>query len=227
MLYTRADHPRATLILAHGSAVAMDHPIMASLAERLAARGLNVVRFNFPYMAESVARGTKRPPPAADRLINPYEEVIAALDQDVCAVPLLVGGKSLGGRVASLLAAERTRAIDTTLAGTARSQFEGPPLRGVICFGYPFHPPRKPEVLRTAHLASISCPVLIVQGTHDPFGTRDEVATYTLAPTVSISWIETGDHDLKPLKSSGLSHDEALDAAADAAATFLPTLPAG
>ncbi len=92
----------------------------------------------------------------------------------------------MGGRVASMLADE--------LHAEAR-------VSGLVCLGYPFHPPGKPEQLRTAHLEGLKTPALICQGTRDPFGGKDEVPSYPLAPSIEIVWLEDGDHDLKPRKS--------------------------
>jgi predicted alpha/beta-hydrolase family hydrolase len=104
--------------------------------------------------------------------------------------PLFVGGKSMGGRVASLLVDE--------LAATAG-------VRGCLCLGYPFHPPGKPLTLRTEHLAELQAPTLILQGERDPFGKREEVESYGLSPQVQVGWIASGDHSFKPTKASGLS----------------------
>ena len=118
---------------------------------------------------------------------------------------LAIGGKSLGGRMASMLADE---------AGA----------RGLVCLGYPFHPPRQPERLRTAHLEAIRTPTLIVQGTRDPFGVPDDVAGYRLSPAIRIRWIEGGDHDLRPPGRSGRSQAENLREACDEVARFLAEL---
>jgi hypothetical protein len=107
--------------------------------------------------------------------------------------PLFIGGKSMGGRVASLIA------DDVNAQGR---------VRGLVCLGYPFHPPGKPDVLRTAHLQCLACPALIVQGERDPFGTRDEVATYTLSNAITLEWLPDANHDFKPRAKSGVTHDE-------------------
>jgi predicted alpha/beta-hydrolase family hydrolase len=94
-------------------------------------------------------------------------------------------------------------------------------IRGLVCLGYPFHPPEKPEQLRTAHLRELRIPTLICQGTRDPFGTRDEVPGYDLSPAIEVHWLEDGDHDLRPRKAiSGRSYAENLTEAADAVAAF-------
>jgi hypothetical protein len=197
-----ADGP--VLALAHGAGVGMDSPFMTGMAERLAARGVRVARFEFGYMAERRRDGKKRPPPAQRTLLAEFRAVVDALGGPG---GVFVGGKSMGGRMASLLAAEQERA--------------GQPVAGVVALGYPFHPPGKPEKLRTDHLQALATPMLVCQGERDPFGTAQEVPDYRLAASVRITWLADGDHDLKPRKASGTSQDANWTAAADAAAAFL------
>ncbi|MEZ2744835.1 alpha/beta family hydrolase [Halopseudomonas bauzanensis] len=189
--------PRATLLLAHGAGAPMDSEYMNRLAEALAVRGIQALRFEFPYMAARREVGGKRPPNPMPVLQDSFREHYRAAPQ-----PLYIGGKSMGGRVASLLADELQPA-------------------GLICFGYPFHPPGKPEKTRTAHLAELQTSGLILQGTRDPFGKPDEVAGYGLSEQLQVSWLDTGDHDLKPLKSSGLTQADLIDQAAERAAAFM------
>ncbi|MEN9708269.1 MAG: hypothetical protein RIQ68_677 [Pseudomonadota bacterium] len=172
------DSAETTLLLAHGAGGAMDSPAMQALAEAFAAEGLRVARFEFSYMAAR-RQGTRKPPPKAETLIPEYRTAIDALG---ARGRFIIGGKSMGGRIASMIA-------DETQAD------------GLLCIGYPFHPVGKPEQLRTAHLKHLLKPTLIAQGTRDPFGTRDEVATYELSPAIQILWMEDGDHDLRPRKS--------------------------
>lgn len=171
-----------TLLLAHGAGAAMDSPSMTALARAFCALGLRTARFEFPYMAAR-RQGVRRPPPRAETLVPDYREAVTAL---AAPGPLVIGGKSMGGRVASLAA--------DGLRDEGR-------IAGLLCLGYPFHPPEKPAQLRTAHLAGLRTPTLIVQGTRDPFGTRAEVETYALSDRIEILWLEDGDHDLKPRKS--------------------------
>lgn len=186
-----------TFVLAHGAGAAMDSRGMTDVASRLAARGIRVVRFEFAYMAARRV-GVRRPPPRADTLLDEYRSVLA----EVGARPV-IGGRSMGGRVASMLA------DDADVAGLA-------------CLSYPWHPPAKPDQPRTAHLEHLRTPTLIVQGTRDPFGTPEEVAGYALSPAVELLWLEDGDHDLRPRKAvSGFTHAQHLDAAADAVAAFV------
>jgi predicted alpha/beta-hydrolase family hydrolase len=118
---------------------------------------------------------------------------------------LFIGGKSMGGRVATLIADDL---------------FREHRIAGCVCLGYPFHPPKKPDDLRTAHLQRLTCPTLIVQGERDPFGTESEVEHYGLSSTITLHWATDGDHDLAPRKSSGATHESNLEAAADAIARF-------
>ena len=123
--------------------------------------------------------------------------------------PPLIGGKSMGGRVASLLADE--------LHAAGR-------IAGLVCLGYPFHPPNKPDQLRTAHLQRLACPALVVQGERDPFGSRAEVEAMRLSPTIRFHWVGDGDHDLGPRGGSGYTRAGNLAAAADAVAAFAKSL---
>ncbi len=189
-------------MLAHGAGAPMDTPFMTAMAEGLAGEGLRVARFEFPYMAERRSSGRRRPPDREPALLGAWHAAIAALGNPS---NLVIGGKSMGGRMASMVADE---------AGVA----------GLLCLGYPFHPPGKPEKLRTAHLEKLRTPTLIVQGTRDPLGTRDDVAVYRLAKTIRLHWAEDGDHDLKPRKASGRTHAEALAEAVAAAVQFIAKL---
>jgi predicted alpha/beta-hydrolase family hydrolase len=189
---------RITILLAHGAGAPMDSASMAAAAAALAGAGFRVARFEFGYMAARRS-GQRKPPPRAETLIPEYRAAVDALG---AAGPLVIGGKSMGGRVASMAADE--------LHAAGR-------IAGLLCLGYPFHPPGKPAQLRTAHLAGLATPALICQGTRDEFGTRDEVSGYVLSDRIEILWLEDGDHDLKPRKRiSGLT-----------AADHLRTLAAG
>lgn len=198
---------RTTVLFAHGAGAAMDTVWMSTVAGMLAQRGLRVARFEFSYMAARRTGGARKPPGKAETFMPEYQAAIAALD---CDGPLIIGGKSMGGRVASLIA-ERQR--------------EEGRICGLLCLGFPFHAPGKPEQVRSAHLAATRCPTLICQGTRDPFGTRDEVETYALSPAVSLFWAEDGDHDLKPRKRlTGKSLEDHLNAVADRVAAWAEDL---
>jgi predicted alpha/beta-hydrolase family hydrolase len=198
----------ATLLLAHGAGAPMDSPAMTAIARALAAEGLRVARFEFPYMAAR-RHGARRPPPRAETLVESYREAVAAL---AIEGPLVIGGKSMGGRVAALVADE----LHVT-GGAA----------GLLCIGYPFHPPANPRKLRTAHLETLAMPTLIVQGTRDPFGTRAEVEGYLISPSIEILWLGDGDHDLKPRKSvSGFTIADHLATMAGAVAGWVARITA-
>lgn len=192
---------RATLILAHGAGAPMDSAFMQQMAQNLAARGVAVLRFEFEYMAARRLDGKKRPPNPQARLLEQWRAVHAEVRQQV-AGPLAIGGKSMGGRMASLLADEL--AVDA-----------------LVCLGYPFYAVGKPDKPRVAHLAELRTPTLIVQGERDALGNRQAVSGYPLSAAIRLHWLSAADHDLKPLKSSGFSHDRHLAAAADAVAEFL------
>jgi predicted alpha/beta-hydrolase family hydrolase len=172
------------------------------VAAGLAERGLRVARFEFPYMRKRREGGARGAPDREPVLRAAWREAIGALGG---GPRLVIGGKSLGGRIASLVADE---------VGA----------RGLVCLGYPFHPPGRPEKLRTAHLAGLKTPALIVQGTRDPFGTPVELPGWSLSPAIRLAWIEDGDHDLRPRKSSGRTHAQNLGAALDAVAEFVARL---
>lgn len=173
-----------TVVLAHGAGAPMDSDFMNHVAAGLAEQ-VAVVRFEFPYMHRRRTTGKRAGPGSALRLLDFYRDVIATLGDPG---RLIIGGKSMGGRIASMIADD---------CGVA----------GLICLGYPFHPAGKPDRLRTAHLAALATPALILQGERDPMGRREEVAGYTLSPAITVSWLPDGDHSLKPRKASG--HTEA------------------
>ncbi len=181
LIYDGPESAPLTVALAHGAGAGMDSPFLVFFAAGLADAGYRVARFEFPYMAARRTGGPRRPPDRTDVLSAAWRDVIAALASPVRAV---IGGKSLGGRIASLVADE---------AGVT----------GLVCLGYPFHPPGQPKRTRVAHLQHLRTPTLILQGTRDPFGTRDDVARYALAPAISLRWIEDGDHGFRPRAASG------------------------
>ena len=185
----------------------MTAPFLEAFADLMAARGVQVTRFNFPYMAAFQSDGRRRPPPRMSTLCAAYREVVQHLAQARPAdAPIFIGGKSMGGRVATMIADEL---------------FAFGACVGVVCLGYPFHPKGKPEKLRTAHLKTIRAPVLIVQGERDGLGNREEIAGYNLGESVSVDWAKDGDHDLKPRQKSGVTLDDNLTFAADAVAAWL------
>lgn len=189
----------ATLVLAHGAGAAMDSPFMNSIAAGLAAVGIRVGRFEFPYMDRRRQDGRRRPPDRAPVLLDCWHQAI------VCAGPrdrLFIGGKSMGGRMASLIADEAA-------------------VRGLVCLGYPFHPSGRPDRLRTDHLKTIRTPTLICQGERDPMGNRTEVVHYPLSEAIQFCWLPDGDHGFKPRKASGTTENANIQAAVSVIANFV------
>lgn len=184
-----------TLILAHGAGGAMDSEFMNVVCAGIAAGGVQVLRFEFPYMAQRRETGKNRPPDREPILLETWREAVRSIESK----RLFIGGKSMGGRMASMVADELEVA-------------------GLVCLGYPFHPPGKPEKLRTAHLEGLRTRALIVQGTNDAFGTGDDVAGYSLSPAIEFHWIERGNHDLR---AAGQPKRQGWDEAVAATLAFL------
>ncbi len=175
------------IVLAHGAGAPADSPFLESVASGVAAAGIAVARFEFPYM-RARRSGGRGAPDRAPVLRDAWRQVIDRLGG---GARLLVGGKSMGGRIAADIADEVSA-------------------RGLVCLGFPFHPPRQPAKLRTTALAKLVTPTLIVQGTRDVFGTRDEVSSYALSPALRVHWIEDGDHSFAARRSSGRTTQQNL-----------------
>lgn len=196
------------LVLAHGAGAPADSPFMEGLAQALEVNGISTVRFEFPYMQKRREDGRKRPPDRQPRLLECFSEVVDQVRREVnddC--PVLVGGKSMGGRMASVLASERSD------------------LAGVVGFGYPFHPPGRRDKWRTEHFASLHCPMLVVQGTRDPFGKFEELAGYPETwDRVRVEWLTGGNHDFQPLARQQSSQSALIADAARQAKAFVDEL---
>lgn len=169
-LYDGPENAKHVFLFAHGAGAPMTHPFMAAVAKGMGEGGVRVVRFNFPYM-----EAKKKVPDRQPVLLDAWRR---AIDEHGGGAGVLIGGKSMGGRMASMVADEMG-------------------VRGLVCFGYPFHPPGRPDKLRVAHLEELRTRAVIIQGTRDTFGTREEVAAYRLSPSIRLCWIEKGDHSLK------------------------------
>jgi len=191
-----------TVLLAHGAGAGMDHPFMATIASGLGGLGWRVLRFEFGYMQQRRLTGKKRGPDTPRKLEACLRSAVAAAGP---ADRLVLAGKSMGGRVASMFADELG-------------------VRGLVCLGYPFHPPGKPEKLRTAHLLELHTPALFLQGERDPFGTREQVPGYGLPASIELAWVPDGEHSLKPRKRSGHTEDGNLAFAVQSADRFLRAL---
>ncbi len=209
-LWTRPAGPEiGTVLLAHGSGAPMDSPFLERMAKALADVGFAVARFEFAYMAKRRVEPKKPLPPAAEKLVAEYRYAIRQLlATEGLSQPLLIGGKSLGGRVAVMTGATELDAPDLG------------PIAGVVCFGYPFHPTGDPGKLRLAPLGDCKLPLLICQGDRDDFGNRTEVEDMDLPPAIKIVWIEDGSHDFGPRGQSAATLSGNITAAAEATAGF-------
>jgi len=191
------DNANTTILLAHGAGAPMDSGAMNGLADALCLQNFKIARFEFDYMAERRHSTKRAPPPKAEKLIPEYR---AAIEQLAASGPLIIGGKSMGGRVASMIGDEF---------------YAQRKIIGLLCLGYPFHPTKQPLKLRTAHLENLKIPTLICQGSRDPFGSLEEVAHYTLSNAIELFWLNDGDHAFTPRKSlTGLSLNDHLSSIA-------------
>lgn len=198
-----------TILLAHGAGAPMDSNSMTAATAALVAIGFRAARFEFDYMASRRTSVSRKPPPKAEKLIPEYRSAIESLDVQG---PLIIGGKSMGGCVASMIA------DDFHTSGK---------IVGLLCLGYPFHPPGKPFSLRTQHLETIQTPPLICQGTRDEFGNATDVSNYALSDRIDVFWLEDGDHDLRPRKTvSGFTVSDHLASMATAVKRWTETLDA-
>jgi uncharacterized protein len=201
------DVDRAVL-LAHGAGADMRTAALTSLADALADAEIPSLRFDFPYKAAG-RRAPDRPPVLAASARDAAREL--ARRTKLPAERLVLGGRSMGGRICSMVVADEEDPL---------------PALGLVLLGYPLHPPGKPESSRVEHFPRLHSPCLFVSGTRDSFGTPDELqrAARRIEGPVTWHWIESADHGFKPLKSSGLSVEQALAGAADAGVTFVRAL---
>ncbi|MEZ8348961.1 alpha/beta fold hydrolase [Vibrio splendidus] len=191
------DNP-ITFVFAHGAGAGMDHEFMQSVAKGLAFKGIRVIRFNFPYMIKRAEDGKRRPPDRAPKLLEAYQDIIEQCDAD----KLVIGGKSMGGRMASHLSE-----VDKVAA--------------MACLGFPFHPPGKPEKYKGEHLAELQKPCLILQGERDTFGKREEFTDFDLSDSIRVEFIPDGDHSFKPRKSSGYTEQQNIALTVEKLSAFI------
>lgn len=205
-----ANAPVTCLILGHGAGAGKEHEFMQDMANELVAQNISTVLFNFPYMQTIKATGKRRPPDKADKLMSHFTAVIETCSKDNSALhnlPVFIGGKSMGGRMATMV-------------------YEGiSNVKGAIALGYPFHPPGKPEKTRTEHLLTAAKPLLIIQGERDTFGTKSEIESgeenYALSSIIECVFLEDGDHSFKPRKASGKTQQAHIVKAAELTAAFI------
>jgi len=205
----KVDTPIAQIIFAHGAGADMQHEFMAQVSTLLNKANINVVRFNFPFMDKRIALGKRYPPDRMPKLIDCYKRVINNLsvnDRDQAVLPLFIGGKSMGSRVAATIAADDDIAML---------------IEGVFCIGYPFHPTKKPEKLRLEPLQNTQKPVLILQGDRDTLGSQVEIEQYEISPLCHTVFLSDGDHSLKPRVKSGFTHQQHIETAVRAIVKFI------
>lgn len=178
---------RHAVVLAHGAGENWDSTFLTYFATGLQSLRVRVIRFAFPYMEERGTTGRRRPPDREPVLRQAWSEVLQQVPQE----HVVIGGKSLGGRIASLIADEHR--VD-----------------GLVCLGYPFHPTGQPDKLRTEHLAHLQTPTLIIQGEQDPFGSREEVVGYELSSAIRLHWVPDGDHSYHVKRGSERDLDQNL-----------------
>ena len=190
-------------VFAHGAGQGMDAPFMDDIAEGVAQAGFHALRFEFPYMATARAQGKRKPPDRMPKLLSAWSDVVLLVENEGWRrEQIVIGGKSMGGRMASLIADEQAVA-------------------GLICLGYPFHPPGKPDNPRVAHLEGLNTPALICQGARDTFGTQEDVKGYSLSHQIELCWLNDGDHGFKPRKKSGLTLEDNIATAVAAMVGFM------
>ena len=204
-LISEVKTPIAQLVLAHGAGAGMNSDFMALAAKLFAQQHIQVTRFDFEYMQKAVALDRRQPPDRMPKLQAYYHHVIEGIDS---SLPLFIGGKSMGGRVASMI-------------------LDASPALGGICFGCPFHPPGKADKLRTEHLYTLGKPLLVVQGCRDTFGTQEEVSEYALPDSIRLLFLEDGDHSFKPRKKSGFSQAQHIIQAIATSSEFIRQIIAG
>ncbi|AKE51436.1 alpha/beta fold hydrolase [Kangiella geojedonensis] len=192
-----------TFILAHGAGADSQSEFMQFMKRHISDDIIEVVTFDFPYMVRRQKTGKKSPPDRMPTLIDAFHQQINSISSG----PIVIGGKSMGGRVATMIADEAN-------------------VSGVVAMGYPFHPPGKPEKTRTEHLAELETPSLILQGTRDTFGKPEEVAQYQLSPKLKVQWLQDGNHSLETLKRSEVTTEQSWKLAAQAAQSFIHQLVA-
>lgn len=206
MLINTPANAKASFVFAHGAGAGMDTPFMQMIAEGLAAHDIRVVRFEFPYMQRRRLEGKKFPPDRQEKLLQAWRDILQQLD---VAGPLFIGGKSMGGRIAGLLAAQEAAVYN---------------IAGLICLGYPFYPPkseRTPAVSRGAFLTGMQTPTLILQGERDSFGSRAELDAMPFSSQVQYHFLPDGDHSFKPRVKSGFTLEQNLQLAVTQMAAFM------
>ncbi|HPF46060.1 MAG TPA: hypothetical protein P5227_11705 [Emcibacteraceae bacterium] len=204
VIWTGPDNAEKLLILAHGAGAPMDTEFMNFFAETLARKNIKILRFEFPYMAIRRDGGGKRPPNPLKTLLTSWRQIIDE-SRKKHKGPIFIGGKSMGGRIASMVADDCD-------------------VNGLILLGYPFYAPGKLDKPRIDHLINLKTPALILQGERDPMGSEDIVSRYILSNKIKVVWLKDGNHDLKPRIKSGRSHHDNLVQSAIEISDFIEAL---
>jgi len=193
--------PKALFIFAHGAGADMHHEFMETITQLLANNHISVLRFNFPFMVKRAEDGRRYPPDRMPKLCTAYLSIVDIVNRDL---PIFIGGKSMGGRVAATI-----------------SENVLPDVKGVICLGYPFHPQKKPEKLRLQPLQQTKLPILVVQGERDALGNQEEINDYELSDLCDVIFLPDGDHNLKPRIKSGFTHQQHINTALELIIKFI------
>ncbi len=185
------DSSQPLFIFAHGAGLGMDSPWIEMVTQAIIYQDINLLRFEFPYMAERRKTGKKKFPDKTPLLLESWKSVYQYAQKKTSA-PIFIGGKSMGGRMASLIADQLKP-------------------RGLICLGFPFHAPYKDPQDRISHLKKIKTPTLICQGTRDPMGNYKEVHTYDLSSQIKIHWLEDANHDFQTTARSMFNFQQHIE----------------
>ncbi len=212
-MFNEVDNAKALLVFAHGAGAGMSHPFMEEFSVLLNKAGLSVLRFNFPYMDKRAETGKRYPPNRITQLLDCYCDVVEQIsaEENYHNLPVFIGGKSMGSRVAAMLTAN-----DSPLSRLSFNK-----VRGVFCIGYPFHPDKKPQTLRLEPLRQNTKPVLILQGERDPLGSQLEIVNYELPALCQCQYFTDADHNLKPRVKSGFTQQQHLHKAVKAIEQFI------
>jgi hypothetical protein len=199
-----AASPRAAFVVAHGAGAGQQSGFMVRFARGMARRGITAATFDFPYISAK-----RSVPDKAPVLEQHWRDVLASARSEFGGLPLVIGGKSMGGRIASHVAAD---GVDGVTA--------------LVFLGYPLHPPGKPQQRRDAHLPRIGQPMLFLQGSRDAFGTAAEIAALIPSlPRAALHEVAGGDHSFKVSGRSGVTQDQVIEGIMDAVAEWIGKLP--
>ncbi|MGX5174359.1 alpha/beta family hydrolase [Aliikangiella sp. IMCC44653] len=211
----------SVFLFAHGAGADKDSDWMLALESRLVQAKLPVIRFNFPYMQQRLIDGKRRPPDRQPKLLKAFADEVLKIPLDK---KVIIGGKSMGGRMATLLIDQAVKEVVSEHEQPILIKEQLARIVGVVCMGFPFHPPKKQDKYRGEHLRDFVCPTLILQGERDSFGNRLEVSDYPLSAQVKVEWLADGDHSFKPRVKSGSCLADNQDTAAQSIINFINSL---